>query len=49
MSRFLLFWRENDLILFRFASDPTIRIRRDKKKSCSTRRGQRVGTGLLEF
>ena len=29
--------------------DPTVVSRRDKKGSCSTRRGFRVGTGFREF
>ena len=33
-------------LLSRFAGDPTIRIRRDKKESRSTRRGLRVGDEL---
>ena len=32
-----------------FARDLTVGIRRDKKGSCSTRRGFRVGTGFKEF
>ena len=29
--------------------DPTVGSLRDKKESCSTRRGLRVGTGFKEF
>ena len=41
--------RERERILSRFLGNPTIRIRRDKKESCSTHRGLRVGTGFKEF
>ena len=41
--------REREHLLSRFPSNPTFEILRSKKQSCSTRRGQRVGTGFLEF
>ena len=41
--------REREPLLSRFAGNPIVGIRRDKKESRSTQRGQRVGTGLLEF
>ena len=41
--------RDSKALLSRFVGDQTVGIRRDKKESCSTQRGQRVGTGLLEF
>ena len=36
-------------LLSRFAGDPTVEIRRDKKESLSTRRGLRVGFGFESF
>ena len=48
-SHFLSFFLEREQLLSKFPSNPTVGIRRDKKESCFTRRGQRVGTGLLEF
>ena len=41
--------RESVFLLSRFLKDPTVRIRWDEKKSCSTHRGQRVDTGFEEF
>ena len=37
------------LLLSKFSPNPTIRILRDKKESCSARRGLRVGFGFREF
>ena len=37
------------LLLSKFLANPTVRILRDKKESCSTRRGLRVGSGFREF
>ena len=34
---------------FSFSVNPTVGNLRDKKESCSTRRGLRVGTGFREF
>ena len=45
---FLLFLREREL-LSRIVGDPTVGSRRDKKGSCSTLRGLRVGTRFEEF
>ena len=36
-------------LLSKISGDPTIGSLRDKKESCSTRRGFRVGTGFREF
>ena len=36
-------------LLFRFTGDLTVGSLRDKKGSCSTRSGLRVGTGFEEF
>ena len=41
--------REKEPLLSRFAGNPTVGSLRDKKESCSTRRGLRVGTGFEEF
>ena len=41
--------REKVLLLFRFPGDRTVGFLRDKKESCYTRRGLRVGTGFKEF
>ena len=37
------------VLLSRFPIDRTVGSRQNKKKSCSTRRGLRVGTNLVEF
>ena len=37
------------LLLSKFPTNPTVRILRDKKESCSTRRGLTVGFGFREF
>ena len=36
-------------LLSKITGDPTVGIRRDKKESGSTQRGQRIGTGFKEF
>ena len=36
-------------LLSKISGDPTVDSLRDKKESCSTRRGLRVGTGFREF
>ena len=48
-SRFLRFFLERERLLSSFPVNPTVGSRRDKKGSCSTRRGLRVGTGFKEF
>ena len=45
---FFLFLREREL-LSRIVGDPIVGGLRDKKESCSTRRGLRVGIGFKEF
>ena len=45
----LIFYRESVFLLSRFLNDPTVGILWDKKESCSTRRGLRVGTRFSEF
>ena len=40
---------ERERLLSKFSANPTVRILRDKKESCSTRRGLRVGSGFREF
>ena len=40
---------ERVFLLSRNTRDPTIGSLRDKKESCSTQRGLRVGTGFREF
>ena len=41
--------RERVFLLSRIVGDPTVGFLRDKKGSCSTRRGQRVGTSFGSF
>ena len=41
--------RERESLLSKISGDPIVRILRDKKESCSTRRGLRVGSGFREF
>ena len=41
--------RERERLLSKISANPTVGFLRSKKESCSTRRGQRVGTGLREF
>ena len=43
------FFLEREHLLSRFAIDRTVGFRRSKKESCSTRRGLRVCTNLVEF
>ena len=45
----LIFYRESVFLLSRFLRDPTVGGLRDKKESCSTRRGLCVGTRFKEF
>ena len=40
---------ERERLLSKFQANPTVRILRDKKESCSTRRDLRVGSGFREF
>ena len=49
--KFVLIFREREsvLLLSRFVRDPTVGFLRDKKGNCSTRRGQRIGTGFGSF
>ena len=37
------------LLLSKFSANPTVRIFRDKKESCSMRRGLRVGSDFRDF
>ena len=49
-ARFLIFLeREREHLLSRFPVNRTVGFLRSKKESRSTRRGQHVGTGFLEF
>ena len=41
--------RERVFLLSKFLGDPTVGSLRNKKESCSTRRGLRVGTRFREF
>ena len=43
------FLERERLLLSKIPGDPTVGSRRDKKGSCSMRRGLRVGTGFREF
>ena len=43
------FKREKDLLLSRIPTNPTFRIHRSEKESCSTRRGLRVDSGFESF
>ena len=43
------FFLEREKLLSKFSADPTVRIIRDKKENCSTRRGLRVGSNFREF
>ena len=45
----LIFLVRKSFLLSRNTGDPTVGSLRDKKESCSTRRGLRVGTGFEEF
>ena len=44
-----MIFSERVFLLSRNTGDPTVSSLRDKKESCSTRRGLRVGTGFREF
>ena len=48
-SRFFILVLEREPLLSSFSANPTVGSLRDKKESCSTRRGLRVGTGFREF
>ena len=43
------FFLERKRLLSSFPANPTVGIRRDKKQSCSTHRGLRVGPGFVSF
>ena len=43
------FYRENDHLLSRIVEDLTVGSLWEKKESCSTQRGLRVGTRFREF
>ena len=43
------FFLERERLLSSFPTNPTVGSLRDKKESCSTRKGLRVGTGFREF
>ena len=45
----LIFFRERVVLLSRIVRDPTVSGFRDKKESCSTWKGLRVGTRFREF
>ena len=47
--RFFKFFLEREPLLSRNTGDPTVDSLRDKKESCSTRSGLRVGTRFMEF
>ena len=49
MQEVLFLFLEREPLLSRFAGNPTVGSLRDKKESCSTRRGFRMGTGFEEF
>ena len=40
---------DRERLLSKISRDPTVGSLQDKKGSCSTRRGLRVGTGFKEF
>ena len=42
-------FRKRESLLSRNTDDPTVGSLRNKKESCSTQRGFRVGTGFKEF
>ena len=46
---FLSFFLERERLLSSFPANPTVDSFRDKKESCFTRRGLRVGTRFREF
>ena len=41
--------RERESLISKILGNPTVRILRDKKESCSTQGGLRVGSGFREF
>ena len=43
------FFREKNLLLSRFSGNRTVGFFRAKKESCSTRSGQCVDSGFMEF
>ena len=45
----ILFYLEREPLLSSFPANPTVGSLWDKKESCSTRRGLRVGTGFRKF
>ena len=45
----LIFFRERVVILSKIVGDLTVDGFRDKKESCSTQKGLRVGTRFREF
>ena len=44
-----LIFRESVFLLSKFLRDLTVGSRRDKRQSCSTHRGLRVGPGFVGF
>ena len=48
-SKFFILFLEREPLLSSFPANPTVGSLRDKKESCSTWRGLRVGTGFEEF
>ena len=46
---FLILEREREYLLSKIPANPTVGFLQSKKESCSTWRGQRVGTSFLEF
>ena len=49
VAGYLIFYREREWLLSRIPADRTVGSRRSKKQSCSTLRGLRVDTNLVEF
>ena len=47
--RFLCYFRESEQLLSKIPNDRAVGFLLAKKESGSTHRGQRVGTGFLEF
>ena len=46
---FEFFFLQRKRLLSKFPANPTVGIRRDKKESCSTRKGLRLDSGFKEF
>ena len=46
---FLIFFLEREKLLSKFPADPTVGSLWDKKESCSTQSGLRVGTRFVSF